>query len=108
MAVFGLGMKHLNFTNPFLKYANDAVLPFYILHQTVIVTLGYFVVGWAIPDLLKFVVILVVSFPIVMGLYEFGVRRFNLMRFLLGMKLHVKPVDIKTKETQLKEVARTM
>jgi len=108
LAVFGLGMKHLNFTNPFLKYANEAVLPFYILHQTVIVILGYFVVGWAIPDLLKFVVILGVSFPVVMGLYEFGVRRFNLMRFLFGMKLFAKPVDIQTKETQLKEVTRTM
>ena len=108
LAVLGLGMKHLNFNNSFLKYANEAVLPFYILHQIVIVSLGYFVVGWAIPDLLKFVIILVVSFPVTVGLYEFGVRRFNVMRFLFGMKLLAKPVDLQTKEAQVEEVARTM
>lgn len=107
LAVMGFGMKRLNFTNPVLKYANEAALPFYILHQTVVVVLGFFVVGWAIPDLLKYAIILVGSFAAIMGLYEFGVRRFNPMRFLFGMKLLAKPVDLRTKETQLREVART-
>lgn len=108
LTVFGFGMQHLNFNTPFLKHANEAVLPFYILHQTVIVTLGFFVVQWAIPDLLKYVIILFVSFFVVMGLYEFVIRRINLMRFLFGMKLLAKPVDLQTKEAQLKEIARTM
>ncbi|MDL1909776.1 hypothetical protein FBQ81_03645 [Chloroflexi bacterium CFX6] len=107
LAVMGFGMKRLNFTNPVLKYANEAALPFYILHQTVVVVLGFFVVEWAIPDLLKYAIILVGSFAAIMGLYEFGVRRFNPMRFLFGMKLLAKPVDLRTKETQLREVART-
>lgn len=108
LAVLGFGMTYLNFTNPFLKYATEATLPFYILHQTVIVTLGYFVVQWAIPDLLKYVVILTVSFAVIMVLYEFVVRRFNIMRFLFGMKLLSRRANAKAKETQLKEVARTM
>jgi peptidoglycan/LPS O-acetylase OafA/YrhL len=86
LAVFGFGMKHLNFNTPFLKYANEAVLPFYILHQTVIVSLGYFVVQWAIPDLLKWLIIVPISFAAIMVLYEFVVRRFNVMRVLFGMK----------------------
>ena len=86
LAIFGFGMKHLNVNTPFLKYANEAVLPFYILHQTVIVTLGYFVVQWAVPDGLKVLFILTVSFLVTVGLYEFLVRRFNLLRFLFGMK----------------------
>ena len=40
-----------------LDYANEAVLPFYILHQTVIVTVSYFVLGWGIPDLLEWATI---------------------------------------------------
>jgi glucan biosynthesis protein C len=108
LAVLGFGMHNLNFNSPFLKYANEAVLPFYILHQTVIVVLGYFMVQWAIPDLLKFLLILIFSFLVVMGLYEFVVRRSNIMRFLFGMKLLPKPVDIQTRKTQLEEVARTM
>jgi glucan biosynthesis protein C len=87
LAVIGFGMTHLNSNKPFLKYANEAVLPFYILHQTVIVTLGYAVVRWSIPDWLKFLLLLVISFALVMGLYEFLVRRINSLRFLFGMKL---------------------
>jgi hypothetical protein len=87
LAVLGFSMQHLNFNAPFLKYANEAALPFYILHQTVIVILSYFIVSWAIPDWLKFILILLASFAVVMLLYEFLVRRFNLLRFLFGMKL---------------------
>jgi hypothetical protein len=52
----------------------------------VILALGHFVVGWALPDLLKFSIILSGSFAIVLGVYEFGVRRNNLLRVLFGMK----------------------
>ena len=94
LAVTGFGMQHLNFNKPFLKYANEAVLPFYILHQTVIVTLGYFIVRWPIPDWLKFFMILLSTFGVVMVLYEYLVRRFNLLRFLFGMKpLRKAPIE---------------
>ena len=86
LAILGFGMKHLSFNTPLLRHANEAVLPFYILHQSVIVTLGYFVVQWAIPDLLKFVLIVSGSFLGSMGLYEFLVRRNNVLRVLFGMK----------------------
>jgi glucan biosynthesis protein C len=86
LAILGFGMRHLTRNTPFLKYANQAVLPFYILHQTVLLGVGYFVVGWAIPDLLKYVLITASSFPIILVLYEFLVRRSNLLRVLFGMK----------------------
>ena len=89
----GFGMQRLNFSNPVLKYANEAVLPFYILHQTVLLCVGYFIVQWAIPDVLKWALIVVTSFALIMGIYELLIRRFNLMRFLFGMKpLSVQPV----------------
>jgi glucans biosynthesis protein C len=87
LVVFGFGMKHLNFNTHLLKYANEAVLPFYILHQTVIVSLGFLVLQWEIPDLLKFLFILITSFMISIGIYESLVRRHNILRFLFGMKL---------------------
>lgn len=87
LAFLGFSMQHLNRSAPFLTYANEAVLPFYILHQTVLLSVGYFVVQWSVPDLLKWVVILLASFGIIMVLYEYLVRRFNVMRFLFGMKL---------------------
>jgi hypothetical protein len=99
LAILGFGRKHLGFGTPFLKYANEAVLPFYILHQTVLLGVGYFVVQWAIPDLLKWLIILVASFAIIMILYEFAVRRFNLMRFLFGMKPRRRAPAVLPKET---------
>jgi peptidoglycan/LPS O-acetylase OafA/YrhL len=87
LAFFGLGMRWLNFTSPTLKYSNEAVLPFYILHQTVLLAVGYFVVQWQIPDLAKWEAIILISFALIMALYEYLVRRSNLLRFLFGMKL---------------------
>jgi len=86
LAILGFGMEHLMFSTPLLRYANEAVLPFYILHQTVILSVGYFVVRWPIPAVAKFVLIAAISFVLVMALYEFLVRRFNLLRFLFGMR----------------------
>jgi len=99
LAALGLGMQYLAASTPFLKYANEAVLPFYILHQTVLLSVGYFVVQWAIPDLLRWVIILMISFAIIMVLYEFLVRRYNAMRFLFGMKLRPKVPAAQPQET---------
>jgi hypothetical protein len=43
LTFMGFATHHLDFSNGFLKYANEAVLPFYILHQTVMVSIGYFI-----------------------------------------------------------------
>jgi glucan biosynthesis protein C len=99
LAILGFGRKYLNFNTPALKYSNEAVLPFYILHQTVLLCVGYFIVQWAIPDLLKWGIILVASFAIIMALYEFLVRRYNPMRFLFGMKLRPKGPLVLPQET---------
>ena len=108
LAVFGFGFQHFTCNKPFLRYANEAVLPFYILHYTVIVTLGYFVVGWAIPDLLKFFVILTGSFLVTISLYEFLVRRHNVLRFLFGMKLAARTAAVQPRAPQAIEAARTL
>jgi peptidoglycan/LPS O-acetylase OafA/YrhL len=106
LGILGLGRKHLDFSTPFLTYANEAVLPFYILHQTVILAVGYFVVQWAIPDLLKWLIVLLVSFLLIMLLYEFLVRRYNVMRFLFGMKPQPKAPAAQPLETAATGSAR--
>lgn len=90
LTIMGFGMQHLNFYTPFLFYANEAVLPFYVLHQTVLLVIGYYVTRWEIPDLLKFAIIAVSGFSMVMILYEFLIRRTNILRVLFGMKPKAK------------------
>ncbi len=86
IAILGYGKQFLNFINGFLKYASEAAYPFYILHQTVIVVIGFYVVQWDTGVLVKFVTIVVASLVVTTVLYDLLVRRINVTRFLFGMR----------------------
>jgi hypothetical protein len=86
-AIIGFGEKYLNFNHRFLGYAGEAVLPFYILHQFVLLLIGYWVVQWQVNALVKYIVIASLSFVTIMGLYDIIIKRFRVTRFLFGMKL---------------------
>jgi glucan biosynthesis protein C len=101
LALLGFGMKYLNFSTPFLNYANEAVLPFYILHQTVLLSVGFFVVQWSIPAGLMWLIIASSSFAMIMLLYEYLVRRHNTLRYLFGMKLQAKASLVAATEAML-------
>ena len=85
VAILGFGSKYLSFNNRVLKYANEAVLPFYILHQTVIVTIGFYIMNWSAGVMVKYLIISTSSFAIIVSLYEV-IRRINWLRFLFGMR----------------------
>ncbi|MCM3122509.1 MULTISPECIES: acyltransferase [unclassified Mesobacillus] len=88
-----LGDKYLDFTNRTLKYASEASMPFYILHQPIIIVIGYFIysIDWPIP--LKIIVLVSLSFALIMCIYHFMIRRVNYLRLLFGLK-EVKEVNI--------------
>ena len=86
LAILGYGMRYLTADHRLLSYANEAVLPFYILHQPVILILGYFIIPLPLPILAKYLMIASQAFGITLGLYEFGVRRFNPVRRIFGLK----------------------
>jgi peptidoglycan/LPS O-acetylase OafA/YrhL len=86
LAIVGYGMRYLTFGHPRLADANEAVLPIYILHQPVILIIGFFVVGWPLPMLAKYLIIVVLAFGLTLGLYAFGVRRWDPLRWLFGLK----------------------
>jgi surface polysaccharide O-acyltransferase-like enzyme len=68
------------------RYANEAVLPFYLLHQSVIVVIGFYVVRLHAGALPKFLIISLASLAVTLILYELVVRRTGLTRFLFGMR----------------------
>jgi len=86
LTFIGFSLKFLNVNNAFLKYAGDVVLPFYIMHQTMLLLIGYLILPLQIPAPVKWLLIAVITFAVVLGLYEFAVRRFNILRILFGMK----------------------
>jgi len=67
-------------------YAREAQLPFYVLHHTPIIVIGYTVVQWNVNALVKFLVISLSSLLVTLVVYDIGVRRTAVTRFLFGMR----------------------
>lgn len=86
MAILGFALQHLNIKSPFLKQANEMVYPFYILHQTVIVAIAYFLINqpWSIG--IKFMLIVTATFLICFILIKHLIMRTNLLRIPFGLK----------------------
>jgi len=85
IALLGYGRQFLNFTNRFLKYVSEASYPVYILHQTMIVIIGYYVVQWDTSILAKFVAIVCISLAVTFLVYDLLIKRIGVVRFLFGM-----------------------
>lgn len=90
VAILGFGSKYLSFNNRVVKYANEAVLPFYILHQTMIVLIGFYIANWNTSVILKYIILSTLSFVLIFSIYELVIRRINLLRFLFGMRIKNK------------------
>jgi hypothetical protein len=86
LSIFHLGQTYLNSSNGILQYANRAAFPFYILHQTVIVALAYYIVRWPYATLVKYAIICASSLISTLLIYDFVVKRTRITRFLFGMK----------------------
>ncbi len=93
LALLGYGQRYLNFSNPFLKYANEGIYPFYILHQTVQLVVGYHVIQWEMNLWLKFALLVVATVGGSVFIYEFLIRRWNPMRLLFGLRARPKSVE---------------
>lgn len=81
-AFFDLGGKALN-------YVRESALPIYILHQTVIVSVGFYILKSGIANIPAFMIILVSSLLLTISSYEI-ISHIRPLRFLFGMKLDRK------------------
>lgn len=86
LTALGYGRKYLNRPTKFLAYANRAIYPFYILHQTLIIVIGYYVIQVNESILSKFLFISTLSLLLSVAIYDFLIRPFRVTRFLFGVK----------------------
>ncbi len=84
--ILGIGSRKLNFNHERLGFLNEIVLPLYILHQTVIVVVDYYVVSLDTVVIVKYLLVIALALPITLGLVML-VRTNNVTRFLFGMRL---------------------
>jgi len=85
-----IGMRYLDQTNKWLQYGREASYPFFFIHQPVVIFVAFYAVQWQVHLLIKLLVVVIGSFALSLGLYEFCVRRVNPVRVLLGMSAKSK------------------
>jgi surface polysaccharide O-acyltransferase-like enzyme len=86
LSVCGFAAKYLNRDSRLRRYLNEAVFPFYIIHQTVIVAIGYGIVQTGLPAWIKLPALATLSFAVILVLYHGIIRRTSITRLLFGMK----------------------
>lgn len=86
LVIFGFAAKYLNHQSEKLSYANRAVYPFYILHQTITVVIGYYLMNLDLNFWVKSSVMIIGTFGGSWLIYEFVIRRVKILWPLFGLK----------------------
>ncbi|MCG2616721.1 acyltransferase family protein [Terrimonas sp. NA20] len=86
LVLFGYASVYLTRSSRFLAYANEAVFPFYILHQTVMMVIAYYLIDQSYGFVVKFVLLVAGTFAGSLLIYELLIRRWKLIRPLFGLK----------------------
>jgi surface polysaccharide O-acyltransferase-like enzyme len=81
-----IGMRFLDRCNRGLQYGQEAILPFFVIHQPVIIVIAFFVVQWSVDIWPKMLVVFVGSFLVSIGIVELLIKRVGTLRVLFGMK----------------------
>jgi len=92
-----VGIRFLDFSNEWTRYGQQAIVPFYVLHQPVIFAIAFYVVQWQAGVTVKMLTVVLASFIVTIGIYELLIRRFALLRVVFGMKLRSKASSVQPK-----------
>ena len=101
MAALALGVIWLNRSNAVMRYGAESALPVYIIHHPIVVILGSFIVMWDMPLPLRFFMLVICAMATTVLVYEFGIRRNNVTRFIFGLKpLAARSADRRAQSSQ--------
>jgi len=81
----GFFAKYMNFKHSILVPANISILPIYVLHQSLIIVFGYYIVGLELGTFTKFIIIVITAIPASILLYKL-IQINTILRFLFGLK----------------------
>lgn len=85
-ALVGYAGKYLTRSNRFLRYMNEAVLPWYILHQTLIVIFAMWLAKYSLGPFVEPLLLIALTFTGCFVGYEI-IKRNKITRFMFGMKI---------------------
>ncbi len=81
-----MASQHLREPSRTLSYLNAAILPVYVLHQTVLIALAEALFPARLPLGLEGGLIVIGTLGVSLALYELAIRRSSALRFLFGLK----------------------
>ncbi len=84
--VLYVGMRYLDHAGPALAYGQRAVLPFFVLHQPVIIVLAYCAVQWRVGLVPKLLFVVLGALAATLVVYELVICRIGFLRLAFGMK----------------------
>ncbi|WP_425237575.1 acyltransferase family protein [Ulvibacterium sp.] len=90
LTALGYFKKYLDQNHRYRKVLNEAIYPFYLLHQPALIFVGYVVLQWDISYGAQAVLITLLSLVVIIFCYWFIIRRFNVLRVVFGMKTRSK------------------
>ncbi|MFK7889088.1 MAG: acyltransferase family protein [Gammaproteobacteria bacterium] len=91
LVLLAFGHRHLNRPAPWIRYATAAVFPWYILHQSITVTVGYELSALSLGPVVEPLLVVGLTILGCALLYEFVLRRSGPLRPLFGLARHEKP-----------------
>jgi hypothetical protein len=86
ITIFGFAAMFLNKNSSVIRYRNQAVYPFYILHQTFIVIIGYWLMNNPMHYLWKFTIMAIGTYGLSWLIFEFIIRRNYVIGLFFGVK----------------------
>ncbi|KAA1244240.1 acyltransferase family protein [Aquimarina sp. RZ0] len=86
LVILGYSSKYLNTKSKILIYCNRAVYPFYILHQTITIAIGYYIMNLNWGFLPKFVLMVLGTFGGSWILYHWIILKIPVLHPFFGLK----------------------
>ncbi len=85
LCILSLAEQYLNRDTSWRQYANEAVMPFYCIHQTMVFVAAYYLLPLTMQPDLHFLLLTVVSLALTLGSYELFIKRIGVLRLGFGM-----------------------
>ncbi|GAL72419.1 acyltransferase family protein [Jejuia pallidilutea] len=98
LAIFGFCHKYLNKPSQLLSYLSTAAYPVYIIHMLVLYAASALILPLKFPVYMSFPLLMVITFIGCFIIYEFVIRRINLLHPLFGLKWNFKYLKRKKKQ----------
>jgi hypothetical protein len=86
LTVLALAYRYLNKKSPSLSYFNEAVYPFYIVHQTIIIVLAYNLAPLELGPIIEPLSVIILTVLLCFVCFEI-IRRSDILKPLFGVRI---------------------